>query len=410
MNIWESVIMAFSSVRTNKIRTGLTLLSISIGVFTIVAIGSIVNGLEKTVTEEMNALGENSFAIFRMPKLQTEPNTWRKYSKRKPISYSQAKEFSERMTSTTLISFHSSNGGLVVKHDNFQTNPDVSVIGCNEMYFLTNNVNIDEGRSFSGSDIEFNKRVAIIGNDLVQALFPFSNPIGQTISIKGIDFDVIGILEEKGAVLGQSQDNQVVLPITYFLKSFAERWHESMEITVNANSSEALVPTIDEAIGILRTLRNVQPWENNSFEIATNESISEQFGSLTKYLKMFAVLIGGLALLAAGIGIMNIMLVSVKERTREIGIRKAIGAKKRWIMMQFIIETITLSEMGAVLGILIGVGITAVFSSQLGLSLSLPVDWIVISIGFCSLIGLIFGIYPAYKAASLDPIDALRYE
>jgi putative ABC transport system permease protein len=314
------------------------------------------------------------------------------------------------MTTTNLISYHSSNGGLVVKHDTYETNPDVEVIGSNEMYFLTNNVNVEEGRAFSAADIEFNKNVAIIGNDIVKALFPFSNPIGQEINIKGIDFQVIGILEEKGAILGQSQDNQVLVPVTFFLKSFAEHWQESLEITVRAYSEEAFIPTVDEAIGVLRTLRNVQPWENNSFEIGTNESISEQFASLTQYLKFFGIFVGGLALLAAGIGIMNIMLVSVKERTREIGIRKAVGAKKRWIMFQFIIETITLSELGALLGIIIGLLLTGLFGSQLGLTLKLPIDWIIISIVFCSIIGLIFGLYPAYKAASLDPIDALRYE
>lgn len=410
MNIWESIIIALSSVRTHKLRAGLTLLSISIGVFTIVAIGSIVNGLENTVTTELNNLGENSFSIFRIPKMQTGQQEWRKYMKRKPISYSEVKEFSDRMTTTNLISYHSSNSGLVIKHDNYSTNPDVNVIGSNELYFLTNNINVVEGRAFSSADIQFNKNVAILGQDVVKALFPFSNPIGQRISIKGKNFDVIGILEEKGAVLGQSQDNQVIVPISYFLSNFAEHWQESLELTVRAQSSDAFTPTLDEAIGTLRILRNVKPWEANSFEIGTNESISEQFSSLTQYLKLFALVVGGLALLAAGIGIMNIMLVSVKERTREIGIRKAVGAKKRWIMMQFIVETITLSELGAILGILIGLGITGIFASQFGIKLTLPIDWIVLSIIFCSLIGLIFGLYPAWKAASLDPIDALRYE
>lgn len=410
MNIWESILIALSSVRTNKIRAGLTLLSISIGVFTIVTIGAMVNALENTVSTEMSNMGEHSFSVTRIPQIQLGPGEWRKYMKRKPISYSEVKDFASRMTTTNLISYHSSNDGLLVKHSTYQTNPDVSVIGCNEMYFVTNSINVTEGRPFSQADIDFNKNVAIIGNDIVKALFPFSNPLGQEISIKGQKFNVVGILEEKGAVLGRSQDNQVIVPVTYFLKNFAEHWQESLSITVRAYSAEALMPTLDEAIGILRTLRNVKPWEDNSFEIATNESLSEQFSSLTQYLGFFAIIIGGLALLAAGIGIMNIMLVSVKERTREIGIRKAVGAKKRWIMMQFIVETITLSELGALLGIAIGLGLTSLFASQLGLKLVLPVNWIILSIVFCSVIGLIFGLYPAYKAASLDPIDALRYE
>ncbi len=411
MNIIESMKLAIDSVIVNKLRALLTLLSISIGVFAIIISGSLVNSLNETVSGELAEMGENSFGIYRMPKIQMGPKTWRKYRKREPITYSQYKTFKERVTLTNLVNSYSASGDHTVKYGTNETDPDIVLIGTDETYFLINNKNVIKGRAFTNSDIRFNKNVAIVGNDLVVELFPnTTDPVGKEIKIKNQKFEVIGILEEQGAILGQSQDNQVIIPLTFFLKYYASWWEESLQINVRANSRDALMPTIDEAIGIMRSIREVKPWEDNDFELETNESLRDQFADFTGFISIFGMICGIIALIAAGVGIMNIMLVAVKERTREIGIRKAVGAKKSWILMQFIIETITLCQIGGLIGIIFGTLGGNVLGSMAGFTLSIPVFWIVVSIIICTVIGLIFGLFPAWKAANLDPIDALRYE
>ena len=409
MNVLESILLAFDSVKVNKLRATLTLLSIAIGVFAIVGAGTLVTSINNAVTGEMAALGENMFSIYRIPKIQTG-NTWRKYRKRKPINYSEYEKFKERLTIAKAISASSSSGGHVVQYGSEDTDSDVSLIGADEDYFLVSNTGITEGRPLNSQDIEFNRKVALIGNDIIVKVFPNVSPIGKKIKIGNQRYTVVGILEEKGAILGQSQDNNVVIPITQFLKYYSYWWEESLDITVVAYSREALQPTIDEAIGAMRSIRDVKPWQDNNFELETNESISEQFSSLTGYLSYFGLFSGAIALIAAGVGIMNIMLVSVKERTREIGIRKAVGAKRFWILLQFIIETITLCQIGGLIGIGLGILGGTFLAGSLGIDLTFPMDWIIISLVICTILGVVSGVYPAWKAATLDPIDALRYE
>ncbi|MFW5702170.1 MAG: ABC transporter permease [Bacteroidota bacterium] len=410
MNISESILLAFNSIKVNKLRASLTLLSIAIGVFAIIGAGALVNSINSTVSGELAEMGESSFAIYRIPKIQMGRGTWRKYQKRKAITYSQYRDFRNEMTSTELISCQSIDGGHILEAGDKETNNDVTLVGTDENYFLLNNRGVTTGRGFSISDIQFDKRVALIGNDIVVKLFPNENPLGKEVKIKNQKFTVIGILEQKGAILGQSQDNMAIIPITPFLKYYASWWDESLDITVRAYSNEALPATMDEAIGVMRSLRNVKPWQENNFEIETNESLSDQFSSLTIYLSWFGYISGGIALIAAGVGIMNIMLVSVKERTREIGIRKAVGAKRRWIMYQFLIETVTLCQIGGLFGILGGAAAGALFSVMINVRLSFPIDLIILSVVICTILGVASGLYPAWKAARLDPIEALRYE
>ncbi len=410
MNILESITIAFKSIAVNKLRAVLTLLSIAIGVFAIVLSGTLITSLESAVTNEMATLGRNTFVITKTPVIQMGRGTWRKYMRRDPLNYSLYKDFKEEITLAEAVSAHSASGGFVVKSGSKETNSDVTIIGADENYFITNNFSVEYGRPFTPQDIELRRNVAVIGNDVVVKVFPNRNPLGQEIRIKNQVFEVVGILSQKGAILGQSQDNNVIVPLTQFLKHYAEWWEESLNINVMAYNTEVLDETIDEAVGELRVLRNVKPWEENSFELNTNESIADQFSSLTNYLEIFGIIAGSLALLAAGIGIMNIMLVTVKERTREIGIRKAVGAKRSWILLQFIIEAVTLAQIGGVFGILLGVLAGGALGSSIGISLSIPVFSIFLSLCICTLLGVIFGAYPAWKAALLDPIECLRYE
>ena len=276
--------------------------------------------------------------------------------------------------------------------------------------FFNNGINVAEGRPITYEDVEYNSSVAVIGNDLVVKLFPKINPIGKKIKVKSQFYEVVGVLESKGAMLGTSQDNQVLITIPKYLQYYASEWEESLTLTIRSLDKSKVSNNMDEAIGAMRIARNLKPWEENSFEVETNESITEQFSGFTKYLSYFGAFCGAIALIAAGIGIMNIMLVSVKERTREIGIRKAIGARRSWILTQFIIETITLCQIGGIIGVGAGVGAGWILGKLIKIDIALPWSWIIFSLVICTLLGLLFGAYPAWKASKLDPIDALRYE
>lgn len=413
MNIIESIVMAFTSVKENKIRAALTLLSIAIGVFAIVGAGTLVSSINGAVTSELESMGETTFFISRMPSMQMGHGAWRKYMRRKHITYKQVKELRSALNSlgvTDRVSGVGSTSGLSVKCGNNSTNTDVSLVGADEVYFGNFNINVGEGRTFIANDITFNNNVAIIGNDVRTKLFPDADPIGKSVTVKNQTYEVIGVLEIKGAFMGQSQDNQIIVPVTHYLRYFADEWDMSLTLSVKAESKDVLQATIDETIGQMRNIRNQKPWEENSFEVETNESLADQFGSFTKYLTYFGFISGFIALIAAGVGIMNIMLVSVKERTREIGVRKAVGAKRRWILTQFMIETITLCQIGGLIGITIGVGGAGLLGMAISIKMTFPTDWIIFSIVICTILGLLSGVYPAWKAAKLDPIEALRYE
>jgi putative ABC transport system permease protein len=314
------------------------------------------------------------------------------------------------MLTTDMISGKTEAIGLKIKSGNLTTDNDVILIGTDENYFNIMNVGVESGRPLNAEDRTLNRNVAVIGNDIVVKIFPHESPLGKKIYIKNQAFTVIGVFEIKGAILGQSQDNYVAIPLNLFLKYFTDKWNESITITIKAKSKQLRSQTMDEAIGIMRNIRDVQPWEENSFEIETNESISEQFGIFTTFLSIFGIVCGTIALIAAGVGIMNIMLVSVKERTREIGVRKAVGAKRLWILTQFIIETITLCQIGGLFGIGFGITGALLLGKMLQINIVFSLFWFISSIIICTILGMLFGAYPAWKAAKLDPIEALRYE
>ena len=410
MNIGESIIQAIDSVRMNKLRASLTLLSIAIGVFAIITAGGLVSSIDNAVMGEIQKAGATTFQIRRMPAIQMGGHDWMKYRNRKPITYSQYVKFKKQMTDVKLVSSFSVSNGNTIKSGIYETDPDVTMFGADENFFETVARDISQGRAFSIEDVEYNRNIAVIGNDIIVKVFPHVNPIGQKIKIKNMFFTVVGVLQTKGAIMGQSQDNWAVIPLPMFLKYYANFWEEDLYISVKAFDKQSMYYAFDEAIGIMRSIRNVKPWEENDFEIETNESIGDQFAGFTGFLTIFGSIVGAFSLIAAGIGIMNIMLVTVKERTREIGVRKAVGAKRSWIMWQFIIEAITLCILGGLIGIGLGMLMSAYFGTAMGLELGIPVKQIIISLGVCTAIGVVFGAYPAWKAAKLDPIDALRYE
>lgn len=415
MNIFESILMAFDAVRSQKLRSSLTLLSIGIGVFGIISATSIMNALQQAVNGQLADLGENSILIQRTPSINFGTN-WAKMRRRKNITYQQAKEFRERISTTGLISISNTAPGYTIKAGQESTNPDVSLIGIDDLYFAVNAVSIASGRPITDAEVTTSRPVAIVGKDVVTSLFPNIDPLGQLVSIKNQKFEIIGVLEPKGGVLGQSQDNRVLIPITVFNKYYTWEWDASVDIAVKATNKLALVDVVDEATGIMRSLRAVKPWEENNFELDTNDALTGQFSGFTSALLVVAWISGLGALIAAGIGIMNMMLVSVKERTREIGVRKALGARKKWIIRQFLVESITLCQLGGLTGMIGGLATSWAITMLLrsfnmpSITFSFPTGTVVFSVLMCTAIGIGFGIYPAWRAANLDPIEALRYE
>lgn len=407
MDFREVLSMSFDSIRANKLRASLTILGIVIGVFSVISVMTAVQTLENSINSGLNVMGTNSFIIQKYPAIQMGMGNRWKYRNRQDITWEQCKFVKEKNDKALYVSITENQGGGLVTSDYESTKPNVDVAGSDEATLATLGKNLETGRNFTEGEIESGRNVAIIGVELATKLFPSMNPLGQSVKMNGTRFEIIGVMEKQGSSFGQSQDNVIYIPITIFIRMYNEK---SLSLAIMAPNTESYADVEDHITGLLRLARKVPPGEDNDFEIFSNDSLVETFRSFTIVFSAAAGGISFIALLAAGIGIMNIMLVSVTERTREVGIRKAIGAQKRDIMRQFLYEAIVLSQVGGILGIILGVlggNLVALF---MDITPTFPWLWAFIGITVCTVIGLVFGIYPAWKASQLDPIEALRYE
>ncbi|MEI6568730.1 MAG: ABC transporter permease, partial [Verrucomicrobiota bacterium] len=290
-----------------------------------------------------------------------------------------------------------------------KTAPNVQLFGETPGSFVARNWIPEEGRLLLDMDVDNARDVCVLGNSLATDVFPNINPVGHRIKINGINYTVVGVLEKKGGSLGGDQDNFVIVPVTTGLNRFG-RWNRSLNLLVQARDQASYEDTVEQVRGIMRVARKVPPGGDDDFEIFSNDSLISQFNSFTLAVRVGVAVISSISLLAAGVGIMNIMLVSVTERTREIGIRRAIGAKKRNIMTQFIMEAVVICEVGGIMGVILGILGGNATSYFLKLAPVVPLDWAALGLVICSIVGIVFGTYPAYKAANLDPIESLRYE
>lgn len=408
MQIKESIIMALDSLTNNKLRSSLTLVGIGIGLFSIIIVMTAIGAVQKTVEDAFNSFGTNNFFIQKYPAVRMGHDSWRLYRNREDLTAAQGERLRELTILPKAVGIELDRSAKVVKYENESTNPDVRVIGTNLDNVIVSDWTVDRGRGFSKQDMEYVKYNVILGNDVAEKLFENINPVGQEVKVDNHNFKVIGVYEAKGSVLGSGQDNFVAVPITVFQRMYGKDDNGGYGIMVA--SPELMQRTMDEVIGALRVIRKIPPGEDNDFEIITNDQLIEQFNDLTKYFKLGAGVVAFIALLAAGVGIMNIMLVSVTERTREIGIRKAIGARKAIIRSQFVAEAIVLSQLGGIGGILLGVIGGNLVALAIGVSVVVPIEWIIIGLIVTTLVGVVFGVYPAVKASNLDPIEALRYE
>jgi putative ABC transport system permease protein len=299
-------------------------------------------------------------------------------------------------------------GGQTIQHGSLKTNPSVNIGGEEPEGIPTNNWTIKEGRSLTDDDLRYSTRVAILGEEVVKKLFPRGGAVGNEIRIGAERYLVIGTFDPKGSSLGGNFDNRVIIPLSTFLNEYGKL--RSIHIMIKAKSAEAYDDCVEEARMLLRTVRNVAPGEEDDFTIFSNDSLIETFNEFTMYVKMGVGFISFVSLLAAGIGIMNIMLISVTERTREIGIRKALGARRSNILAQFITEAVVLCEIGGIIGILLGILGGNITALAFSFPPVFPIEWALIGFAITTFVGVVFGVYPAWKAANLDPIESLRYE
>lgn len=411
----ENIKIALGSIRSQLLRTILTVIIIAIGITALVSILTVVSALESTISGNFASMGANTFTI-RQYELEVRfgsgggPRAQRE--KINPIiSYTEAKEFKEKYNfpgTTTSLSFVATSRAEV-KFDNKKTDPDISVLGVDEMYAPNNGFEIVNGRNFTPFDIENNNFVCVLGSDFNKGLFKDMNPIDKTISIRGAKFKVIGILKEKGSTFGNSQDLRVLIPIQVARSLFSQS-NINYNLGIMVAQKEFLESSIDNALITMRQVRGLNPVEENNFGIIRSDELINQILSLTGALSAAAWVIGIITIFGSSIALMNIMLVSVTERTREIGIRKALGAKRKTIAFQFFTETIVIGQLGGFIGIIFGIIFGSVFASFLDFNFVIPWTAIFAAVATSFIVALISGGYPALKAAKLDPIEALRYE
>jgi putative ABC transport system permease protein len=406
----ESMLMALSAIRANKLRSTLTLLGIVVGIFSIISVMTAMGVLRNSIEEGITQLGANTFQLQKFPPGGPGGgnNRWR-FRNRKNITYEQALQIRDKATLAEAVGIEAWEFGKIIWWNGEKTNPNVSVAGENVEGLLTNDWVVGNGRGLTNQDIDLNRRVAVLGKPVAEKLFPPNvNPVGEQVRIDGSMYQVIGVLVSKGGALGGNQDNLVITPITTFFQKYGK--DKDIHVMVKALSREVVDDAIEQSRMILRAARNVAPGAEDDFGYFSNDSIVKQFNDFTLYFRLGVLVISSIALLAAGVGIMNIMLVSVTERTREIGIRKAIGAMKKDILAQFIIEAVILCQIGGIIGVFVGILAGNGISVWLETPPYMPWDWTAIGLAVCSLVGIVFGVYPAWKASTLDPIEALRYE
>ena len=406
----ENVRIAFFSIKSQLLRTILTVMIIAIGITALVGILSAVSALENTISSDFASMGANTFNLQRYES-QVRRNGGENEKVNPIIGYREVKEFKDKFIfpqTQTSISF-SGTSSAEVKYENEETDPEVTILGVNENFVTNSGLKVEEGRDLNIFDIENNNHVAILGSDFKDGLFKDLNPVGKTISVRGAKFRVIGILESKGSTFGNNQDLRVLIPVQ-IARSMYTAPNINYNISVKVDNKELLEGAQDEAIITFRNIRGLSPVEENNFGIAKSDDLINRIFSITQYLNYAAWAISIITIFGSSIALMNIMLVSVSERTREIGVRKALGAKKNTIATQFFMETLIIGQFGGLFGIIFGILIGFAVSSAAGFDFTTPWMAMIWATAITILVAILAGSYPALKAAKQDPIESLRYE
>lgn len=404
----ENIKIALQSIKGHLLRTSITVSIIAIGIAALVGILTAIDSIDYALNDNFSMMGANTFTIQDQGRGARSREDRQKDNPK--IEYKEALEFKTRFNyaATTSISYRAT-GSATVKHQSVKTNPNVSVLGIDENYLKVSGYEIEVGRNINNHDISLNSNVVLIGQDIYDQLFKSSpKAIGKIISVNNKRMTIIGVLAEKGSSMGMGGDRSCMVPISYLLNNVSS--NRSVAISVMANSNYEIDATIGSATGLFRSIRRLRPLADQNFAITKSDSLAKSLMENLKYVTSAATLIGFITLLGAAIALMNIMLVSVTERTKEIGTRKAIGATSKTIRQQFLMEAIVICQMGGILGIILGILIGNITSIMMNSAFVIPWMWLGIGVVLCLFVGLASGIYPAIKASKLDPIEALRHE
>ena len=413
MNSIENVKIALDSIKDNFLRSLLTLLIIAVGIACLVGMLTAIDSLLFSMSDNFNRLGANSFSFRPTSETIKSNNGGRQRKQGDPIIFDDAKEFKDAFQFTGVdISIDTyCSGNATIKYGEEESNPTVSIRGIDESYFSTSAFEIQEGRNFTRTEVYSGGNRAIVGSDIVKLLFnkKHEKAIGQSISVNGSKYRVIGTLKQKGNSSGSGDDRRVYIPLMNAKKIYGTAT-KSYNLTVAVNNAADIDDIVSNAIGVMRNVRHLKAAQKNDFEIRKSDSILEKLKEMTSTLRLATIVIASLTLLGAAIGLMNIMLVSVTERTAEIGVRKALGATRSNVLIQFITEAIVICILGGLVGIVFGILIGYGVSAATEGIFVVPWRWMILGIIVCVVVGMISGIYPALKASRLDPIESLRYE
>lgn len=411
MNLRENVREGIKSIKSNILRTILTGLIIAIGITSLVGMLTAVDGIKSEIDSSLSNLGANSFDVNSRFSGRRNTNGRREKSY-EPISYQEAIKFKNDFNyPSTVTIFTRASGIAEIKYENKKTNPNISITGGDENYFNIKGIQIEKGRNFSALEIEYGNYVCILGTEVVKALFESNeDPLNKTVKFYGNNYRVIGVLEEKGGFGGDTEeDRNIVIPLLN-AKRLDRRGSMRYNITAMIQDPEQIEFAMGEATGYMRKVRGDRLGEEDSFEVVRSDSVTEALDQMTNGLRMGGFAIGAVTLLGAAVGLMNIMMVSVTERTREIGIRKALGATPKRIRQQFLIEAIVICQMGGIAGAILGILVGNVLAQFLGGAFVIPWIWIMVGLIICVFVGLVSGFIPANKASKMDPIESLRFE
>lgn len=410
MSYSENIKVAMQSVKGNKLRTFLTAIIIAIGITALVGILTSIDAIEGSLNNTFSSMGANSFTIrnrgigIRIGGSGQRPKRYKSIDYRQATAFKSNFDFPATISVNTFASF-----GGTAKYGNEKTNPNISVLGADENYLISAGYKIASGRNFSQSELEYGTSVVIIGYEIKTRLFPNADPINRTISIGNNKFRIVGLLAEKGSSVGFGGDKICVIPLLR-AKQVMTMTNPSYTISVMSDDPAQMEYAIGEATALFRNVRNLKISDDNNFEITKSDAIAQTLVENLKFVRIGGIVIGTITLIGAAIALMNIMIVSVTERTREIGIRKAIGATPLVIRRQFLIEAIVICLMGGITGVFLGILIGNLLSMVMGGSFIMPWVWTILGLTLCIGVGLISGLYPAVKASKLDPVDSLRYE
>lgn len=412
MNLLNNIQESLKAIRENLLRTVLTALIIAIGITALVGILTAIDGIQASVDDSFASLGVNSFTIEERNSGGNRRQQGRTEKNYPPIDYQDVRLFTKRYTFPSKTSIRTRvTGNAEVKRGSKKTNPNIQIEGTDEHYLVIEGKKMATGRSFSARELEKGTNVAIVGADIISTLFEANEtPLNQSVSLFGTPFKIIGILEEVGSGPGDNINRKILIPV---VKGRQLATGNTLEytITVSVSGTESMELAMGEATSLMRAIRQDPIGSELSFEIKQKKSLSEELGEITGYLRLGGFAIGLITLLGASIALMNIMMVSVTERTREIGVRKALGATPQKIRQQFLIEAIVICQIGGLIGVVVGMGMGNVVASFMDVGqFIVPWVWIISALFICVAVGLFSGYYPAYRASKLDPIESLRFE